>query len=66
MFSRTAEERLQFLKRGRTIQRSSMDADPSVPDSFENKVPASFMGSAAWASDHALAIASDRGTPSKL
>ncbi|KAN0073563.1 hypothetical protein V8E54_008783 [Elaphomyces granulatus] len=43
-----AHRGLQFLKRGRKIQRSSMDeaADPSVTDFFDN----SFSGSAAWAS----------------
>ena len=69
MFSRTEEERLNFVKRGRHAQRTATDeaAEPSEPDFFENKIPASFMGSAAWASDQvadALAIARDRGTPS--
>jgi hypothetical protein len=69
MFSRTEDERLNFVKRGRRAQRIAPDdaAEPSVPESFENKIPASFMGSAAWASDQvadALAIARDRGTPS--
>jgi hypothetical protein len=53
MFSRTEEECLDYLRQGRNIQAASMDEapNPAVPDLFQNKIPASFMGSRAWASD---------------
>jgi hypothetical protein len=62
MFSRTEEEWLDYLQQGREVQAASMGeaANPAVPDLFQNKIPASFMGSRAWASDQvadALAIA---------
>ncbi|KAF7113861.1 hypothetical protein CNMCM5793_004916 [Aspergillus hiratsukae] len=46
MFSRTEEGRLRYLQRGRRVHATSMDevADPSIPDLFQNKIPASFMG----------------------
>jgi hypothetical protein len=69
MFSQAEEERLNYLKQGRRIQAMSMDeaADPAIPDLFQNKIPASFMGSPAWASDQvsdSLAIARHIGKPS--
>lgn len=69
MFSRTEEERLHFLKTGRRQQAVGMDEalDPTVPDLFQNKIPASFMGSRAWASDQvadSLAIARQLGKSS--
>ncbi|EAW24643.1 uncharacterized protein NFIA_101270 [Aspergillus fischeri NRRL 181] len=69
MFSRTGEERLRYLQRGRRVHATSMDeaADPLIPDLFQNKIPASFMGSRAWASDQvtdSLAIARKLGKPS--
>jgi hypothetical protein len=69
MFSRTEEERLQYLKLGRRVQAAAMDEapNPETPDLFENKIPASFMGSRAWASDQvadSLAIARQLGRPS--
>lgn len=67
MFSRTEEQRLCYLQ-GRRIQAASMDeaADPLIPDHFQNKIPANFMGSRAWASDQvtdSLAIARQLGKP---
>ncbi|KAJ6041223.1 uncharacterized protein N7446_010881 [Penicillium canescens] len=69
MFSRTEEERLHYLKRGRRMQAAAMDEapNPDIPDLFENKIPAGFMGSRAWASDQvadSLAIARQLATPS--
>jgi hypothetical protein len=69
MFSRTEEQRLTYLQKGRRFQATTMDEapNPTVPDLFENKIPASFMGSRAWASDQvadALAIARHLGKPS--
>ncbi|KAF3405665.1 ATP-dependent DNA helicase PIF1 [Penicillium rolfsii] len=69
MFSRTEEERLHYLKRGRRVQAAAMDEapNPDIPDLFENKIPAGFMGSRAWASDQvadSLAIARQLGKPS--
>lgn len=69
MFSRTEDERLEYLRRGRRLQAVGMDeaADPTVPDFFHYKIPASFMGSRAWCSDQvadALAIAHQLGKPS--
>lgn len=71
MFSRAEEERLSYLREGRRMQSTSMRmeeaADSTIPDIFENKIPASFMGSRAWASDQvadALAIAKGLGKPS--
>jgi hypothetical protein len=51
------------------IQAMSVDeaADPAIPDLFQNKIPASFMGSRAWASDQvldSLAIARHMGKSS--
>jgi hypothetical protein len=53
MFSQTEEECLDYLQQGRNIQAASMDEvpNPAVPDLFQNKIPASFMGSRAWALD---------------
>jgi hypothetical protein len=42
-------------------------ANPAVPDLFQNKIPASFMGSYAWALDQvadALVITQKLGKPS--
>jgi hypothetical protein len=42
-------------------------ANPAVPNLFQNKIPASFIGSCAWALDQvadALAIAWKLGKPS--
>ncbi|KAJ6019739.1 hypothetical protein N7499_003178 [Penicillium canescens] len=69
MFSRTEEERLHYLKRGRRMQAAAMDEapNPDIPDLFENKIPAGFMGSRAWASDQvadSLAIARQLAKPS--
>jgi hypothetical protein len=69
MFSRTEEERLQYLKMGRHQQATGMDeaAHPDAPDLFQTKIPASFMGSRAWASDQvadSLAMARELGKPS--
>jgi hypothetical protein len=44
MFSRAEEERLNYLKQGRRIQANEA-VDPASPDLFQNKIPASFMGS---------------------
>jgi hypothetical protein len=53
MFSQTEEEYLNYLWQGCNIQAASMDEAPNlaVPDLFQNKIPASFMGSCAWALD---------------
>jgi len=69
MFSRTEDERLDYLRRGRQLQAAGMDEapDPTVTDFFRSKIPASFMGSRAWCSDQvadALAIARQHGKPS--
>ena len=69
MFSRTEDERLDYLRRGRRIQAAGMDepADPTIANFFHNKIPGSFMGSRAWCSDQvadALAIARQLGKPS--
>ena len=69
MYSRTEEERLQYLKRSRAIQASAFENTPQWPtaDLIRYKIPASFMGSQAWASDQvadALALARDLGKPS--
>ncbi|KAJ6003691.1 hypothetical protein N7522_006383 [Penicillium canescens] len=69
MFSRTEEERLHYLKRGRRMQAAAMDEapNPDISDLFENKIPAGFMGSRAWASDQvadSLAIARQLAKPS--
>lgn len=71
MFSRAEEERLSYPREGRCMQSTSMRmeeaTDSTVPDIFENKIPASFMGSRAWTSDlvaDALAIAKGLGKPS--
>jgi Helitron helicase-like domain at N-terminus len=69
MFSRTEDERLEYLRRGRQLQAAGMDEapDPSVADFFRYKIPASFMGSRAWCSDQvadALAIARQLSKPS--
>jgi hypothetical protein len=69
MFSRTEEQRLYYLQQGRRTQAASMDetADPSNLDLFQNKIPADFMGSRAWASDQvtdSLVIARQLGKPS--
>jgi len=69
MFSRTEDERLEYLRRGRRMQAAGMDevADPTVTNFFHYKIPGSFMGSRAWCSDQvadALAIARQLGKPS--
>ena len=68
MYSRTEEERLQYLKLSRAIQASAFENSPRWPgaDLIRYKIPASFMGSQAWASDQvadSLALARDRGGP---
>jgi hypothetical protein len=67
-YSRTEEERLQYLKRSRAIQTSAFENTPRWPaaDLIRYKIPASFMGSQAWASDQvadALALARELGPP---
>jgi hypothetical protein len=62
MFSWIEEEWLNYLQQGYKVQAASMGeaANPAVPNLFQNKIPASFIGSRAWALDQvadALAIA---------
>ena len=68
MYSRTEDDRLNYLRMARTIQSSGFENRPHQPtaDLIRNKIPASFMGSRAWASDQvadALALARDLGNP---
>jgi hypothetical protein len=69
IYSRTEDDRLNYLRMARTIQSSSFDNTPQQPtrDLIRNKIPASFIGSRAWASDQvtdALALARELGRPS--
>jgi hypothetical protein len=62
IFSQTEEERLNYLQQGHEVQAASIGkaVNPAVPNLFQNKIPASFMGSCAWALDQVadtLAIA---------
>jgi hypothetical protein len=71
MYSRTEEARLAYLKMGRTIQSSAFENTPQQPeaDLIRYKIPASFMGSQAWASDQvadSLALARELGEPTFL
>ena len=68
MYSRTEEARLAYLKMGRTIQSSAFENTLQQPeaDLIRYKIPASFMGSQAWASDQvadSLALARELGEP---
>ncbi|KAJ6038891.1 hypothetical protein N7460_007608 [Penicillium canescens] len=66
---RVAPRQVVFYRKGGQQPRSAMDEapNPDIPDLFENKIPAGFMGSRAWASDQvadSLAIARQLAKPS--
>jgi Helitron helicase-like domain at N-terminus len=68
IYSRTEDDRLNYLRMARTIQSSGFENRPHQPtaDLIRNKIPASFMGSRAWASNQvadALALARNLGNP---
>lgn len=68
MFSRIEDARLHYLRYGRTLQTSGLDhvTDHLKADWMRNRLPSSFTGSRAWASEQvadALALARKFGKP---
>jgi hypothetical protein len=66
MYSRTEEARLTYLRINQAIQSSVFENDPHWPtaDLIQYKIPVSFIGSQAWASDQVadtLALAKELG-----
>lgn len=64
MYSRIEEERLNYIQLGRQQQYRS---SPQIESGFQNMLPASFLGSRAWASEQvadALALCREYGKPS--
>lgn len=68
MYSRTEDDRLNLIRMARMVQSSRLTNSPgqTTADLIKNRLPASFMGPRAWASDQVadtLALAREYGRP---
>ncbi|KAK1948722.1 hypothetical protein LY78DRAFT_35983 [Colletotrichum sublineola] len=68
MYSRIKETNLDYLRRARLMQSSALDqtTDNILPELLRNRLPATFIGSQALASDQvadSLALARHFGKP---